>query len=323
MPKVFWKDKKVLITGYEGFVGSHLTKKLLSLGADVFGIDIITERKETILTQKDLAQITIIKASVSEYKIVENIIKENKIQVVFHLAAEAIVGECLKKPLNAFSSNIKGTWNILEVCRQSDTVNCVITASSDKAYGEQQLPYKEDSPLKGQHPYDVSKSCADLLSQSYFQTYDLPVAITRCGNIYGPGDYNFSRIVPDAVRCAILSREFLIRSNGLFTRDYIFIDDIVEGYIMLAENLNRENLAGEAFNFSNEKPISVVELVEEIYRIAKQEPNYKILNEVKCEIKDQYLSSSKAKGILKWQPKYTLQDGLKKTILWYFKNVNK
>ncbi len=314
----FWYNKKVLITGYEGFVGSNLTKKLISLKAKIVGLDIKTYRKDTILTSDDYKKIVAIKGNVSNYQIVKKIIDKYRIEIIFHLAAESIVSKCNKNPGRAFNTNIKGTWEILEASRNSKTVKSIIIASSDKAYGShKKLPYEENTPLKGDHPYDVSKSCADLIAYTYFRTYRLPVVITRCGNIYGPGDFNFSRIVPDTIRCILLNKKLLIRSNGKFIRDYIFIDDIIEGYILLAEKMHKLKLSGQAFNFSNEEPITVLELIKRIYKIVNRAPNYKILNEAKYEIKYQYLSSKKAKKILKWEPKYNLNEGLKKTIEFY------
>lgn len=314
----FWKNKNVLITGYEGFLGSHLTKALLDLKANICGLDILVRRKQTILSKKDLDKINIIKGSVENFLLVSKIIRENKIEIIFHLAAKSLVNQGLKKPIKTFSTNIRGTWNILEVSRDSDAVKAIIVASSDKAYGNQKnLPYKETFPLCGDHPYDVSKSCADLISYTYYHTYDLPVTITRCGNVFGPGDFNFSRIIPDTIRCALSGKTLLIRSNGKFIRDYIFVDDIINGYIGLAEKLQKLKLAGEAFNFSNEDPIIVIELVEKIYQIVGRRPNYRILNEARYEIEHQYLSSKKARRILGWRPKYTLDEGLKKTIKWY------
>jgi len=316
--KNFWKNKRILITGYEGFLGSHLTKKLLSLGADIVGVDIKVRRKETILEEEDYKKLKIIKGSVTNYSLMKNILERYKIEIIFHLAAEALVGKCLKNPVKTFTTNIKGTWQILEAARGLKRFISIIVASSDKAYGTQKkLPYKENMPLLGNHPYDVSKSCADLIAYTYFHTYSLPVVITRCGNIYGPGDFNFSRIVPDAIRCALYGKELLIRSDGRFVRDYVFVDDIVAGYILLAQQIEKKNLAGEAFNFSNETPISVIKLVKEIYKIIGKRPKYRILNEAKYEIKYQYLSSQKARKILKWRPKYSLEEGLKDTIKWY------
>jgi len=318
MTNNFWRDKKVLITGYEGFLGSHLTRTLLNYGARVWGLDIITYRKHTILSDKDLNKIKVIKGSVEKISLVERIIKENKIEFIFHLAAKALVGECLQDPIKAFSTNIKGTWNILEASRSNDTIKAIIIASSDKAYGIQsRLPYKETSPLAGCHPYDVSKSCADLLAYTYFHTYGLPVCITRCGNIFGPGDFNFSRIVPDTIMSAIRNKTLIIRSDGKFTRDYVYIEDIVLGYLALAKKVTKLKFFGEAFNFSNEKPISVLELVKTIYGLMGKKPAYKVLGVEKYEIRHQYLTSNKAKRILNWKPRYSLKQGLKETIEWY------
>ena len=320
----FWKNKKVLVTGYEGFLGSNLTKKLISLGAGVWGLDIVTHRKKTILSKDDYRNITVIKGNVANLALLKKIIEKNKIEVVFHLAAEAIVGRCLHRPLRTFSSNIKGTWNILEASRLSKTVRAVIIASSDKAYGShKKLPYTEEYPLCGAHTYDASKASADLLARAYFVSYKLPVSITRCGNIFGPGDFNFSRIITDTIKCIIKDKTLNIRSDGKFTRDYVYVDDIVNGYILIAEKMHKLNLSGEAFNFSNENPISVLELVNEIYKISEQKPRYKILNQAQHEIRDQYLSSKKSKKILGWKPKHSLRDGLKKTICWYKQNICK
>lgn len=314
----FWKNKRVFITGYEGFLGSHLTKTLLKYGAKVWGLDIKTGRKETILSDKDLNRIKIIKGSVENFPLVSKIIRENKIEFIFHLAACALVGKCVRNPLKAFSTNIKGTWNILGASENNSSIKAVIISSSDKAYGiHKDLPYKETFALAGCHPYDVSKSCADLLTYTYFRTYGLPVCTTRCGNILGPGDFNFSRIVPDAIRSALQDKVLLIRSNGKFIRDYIYVEDVVEGYIILAQKMQRLKLFGQAFNFSNEKPVSVLELVRHIYRVCDKTPKYKIQNIAKYEIENQYLSAKKAKRLLNWKPEYTMQEGLKKTIDWY------
>ncbi|MDD2752078.1 MAG: GDP-mannose 4,6-dehydratase, partial [Candidatus Omnitrophica bacterium] len=209
-------------------------------------------------------------------------------------------------------------WNILEACRNTKGIRAVIIASSDKAYGSHRvLPYTEKTPLKGAHPYDVSKSCADLLADTYAHTYKLPVAVTRCGNIYGPGDFNFSRLVPDAVRCALKGKKLLIRSDGKFTRDYVFVGDIVNGYLILAEKLQKLKLSGEAFNFSDENPLTVIELVNTVFKLVNDKPNYKILDKVKYEIKYQYLASGKARKMLGWKPLFNLKAGLKKTIAAY------
>jgi CDP-glucose 4,6-dehydratase len=323
MKKQFWRDKKVLITGFEGFLGSNLTKTLIPSGAKIFGLDIKVRRKNTILAKADYSKITVIKGSVVNYKLLKGILIRNKINIIFHLAAEAIVGKCQRNPLRAFSSNIKGTWNILEACRSSKNMQAIIIASSDKAYGaHKELPYKEEASLIGRHPYDVSKSCADLIACAYAHTFSLPVAVTRCGNIYGPGDFNFSRLVPDAFRCALTGRQLLVRSDGLSTRDYVFVDDIVSGYITLAEKLSKLSLSGEAFNFSDEDPKTVIELINMIFKCAKQKPNYKIMNRAKYEIKHQYLLSRKARKLLGWKPEFTMAAGLARTIGSYSDYIN-
>jgi len=325
MERNFWKNKKVLITGYEGFLGSNLTKVLVSSGARIFGLDIRTNRKDTILSAKDYQKITVIKGSVTDYNLLKKILAGKNINIVFHLAAEAIVGKCHHNPLRAFSTNIKGTWNILEACRVVAGIEAIIIASSDKAYGaHKKLPYKEDAPLQGNHPYDVSKSCADLIANTYFHTFGLPVAITRCGNIYGPGDFNFSRLIPDAMRCLCSNKKLFIRSDGKFIRDYVYVDDIVDGYIRLAELLKKRNFSGEAFNFSDEKPITVIKLLGKINKLSiNNKLNYKILNKVKYEIKYQYLSYRKARRLLGWKAHYNLEEGLQKTAQWYFSYFNK
>jgi CDP-glucose 4,6-dehydratase len=322
MNEQFWYGKSVLITGFEGFLGSNLTKTLANCGAKVAGLDIKIGRKETILTATDYGKITAIKGSVTNYSLLKDVIERNKIKVVFHLAAEAIVDRCHNNPRRTFSVNIKGTWNLLESCRNSKTVEVIIAASSDKAYGSHtKLPYKEDAHLIGNHPYDVSKSCADLIAYTYFHSYGLPVTTTRCGNIYGPGDFNFSRIVPDALRC-IAQKPLLVRSDGMLVRDYVYIDDIVEGYILLAEKLKPLRLEGEAFNFSNEKPVTVLKLLEKINQLSLKpgKLEYKVLNKARYEIEKQYLSSAKARKILGWKPKFALREGLQESIKWYSKN---
>lgn len=313
----FWKNKRVLVTGYEGFLGSHLTKTLINSGAKVVGLDIKTRRKLTIL-KDDFSKLTIINGSVENLNLLLKILNKYKIDYVFHLAAAALVGESLLNPLVAFSTNIKGTWNCLEACRRYKKIKGIVVASSDKAYGEKNiLPYKEDASLNGDHPYDASKSCADLLAYTYFNTYGLPVCVTRCGNIFGPGDFNFSRIIPDAIKSIVLNKVLQVRSNGKFTRDYVYVKDIVSAYLFLAQKMKNPKLYGEAFNFSNESPMSVIELLKLISKITKVKVNYKILNQAKFEIKHQYLCASKARKVLGWKSKYSLERGLKDTISWY------
>ena len=320
---MYWQNRKVLITGHEGFLGSWLTKVLLAKGAKVIGLDKVKNRPISVLNGLR-NKVTCIKGDICNPKLLKSVIDEHRPQVIFHLAAEAIVNRASENPSQTFKSNVEGTWNILEAARGRKFIKSTVIASSDKAYGSHNtLPYKENAALKGKHPYDVSKSCADLIAYTYFHTYRVPVCITRCGNIFGPGDFNFSRIVPDAIRSALSGRKLLIRSDGKFTRDYIYVEDVVIGYMVLAQKMQKLKLFGEAFNFSNEKPISVLELTKFIYKSCQRDPNYKILNQAKYEIRYQYLSATKAKKVLKWQPKYTLREGLSKTINWYNKTFQK
>lgn len=320
----FWKKRRVLITGYEGFLGSWLTRALLELGAKVTGIDKVKNKPRSILEgYRD--RIISIKGDISNLNLVRRIIDKHKPSIIFHLAAEAIVGRANSHPVRTFKSNIQGTWNILEASRGKSFICSIVAASSDKAYGpNDNLPYREDiTPLKGDHPYDVSKSCADLLCNTYYNTYKIPICVTRCGNIYGPGDHNFSRLIPDVFRSIVKNRPFTIRSDGTFTRDYIYVEDVVSGYLKLAEKMKNKDIQGQSFNLSNEKPISVLLLVKAIYKLAKKKPRYKILNTAHNEIKDQYLCSSKAKKLLDWKPEYELDGGLKKTMAYYRKYLNK
>jgi CDP-glucose 4,6-dehydratase len=323
----FWKNKKVLITGFEGFLGSNLVKALLERKSEVIGLDIKTFRKETILCARNYEKMVVYKGSVANRNLIRGILRKHSINTIFHLAAEAIVNRSQENPLNTFKSNIAGTWEVLEAAREHGKVEAIIVASSDKAYGShKKLPYCEDAPLIANHPYDVSKSCADLITNTYFHTYGLPVAITRCGNIYGPGDFNFSRLIPDALRCLALDKILQIRSDGTFVRDYVYVDDIVAGYIKIAELIKKKNLSGEAFNLSDEKPITVVKLLREIskFNLCGNKLRYKIMNTAKYEIKEQYLSAAKARRLLGWKPGYSLEEGLSKTAQWYaeyFSNI--
>ncbi len=323
----FWKGKRVLITGSDGFLGSNLTKRMIGYGAKVVGLDIRINRKNNLLTGEDYKTFKLIKCDIADFSKLKKIVSNFKPEIIFHLGAEAIVGVCNKDPMRAFKSNIEGTWNILEICRNQSFLKAMVVASSDKAYGSHKiLPYKEDAALNGDHPYDASKSCADLIAYTYFHTYGMPVSVTRCGNIYGPGDFNYSRIVPDAIRCAVTGKTLLIRSDGKFTRDYVYVDDIVNGYIMIAEQLQRKGLAGEAFNLSDENPITVLKFINEISRIMGKKVKYRILNQAKYEIKHQYLASGKARKTLGWKPGYSLIEGIERTVKWYeeyFKKRNR
>ncbi|MEC0446422.1 MULTISPECIES: GDP-mannose 4,6-dehydratase [Bacillus amyloliquefaciens group] len=314
----FWKNKNVFVTGCTGLLGSSLVKELIDRGANVTGLVRETVPKSNLYQGEQVKQMNIVHGALEDLDVIERALGEYEIDTVFHLAAQAIVGVANRNPISTFEANILGTWNILEACRRHPLIKRVIVASSDKAYGDQPtLPYDENMPLQGKHPYDVSKSCADLLSHTYFNTYGLPVCITRCGNLYGGGDLNFNRIIPQTIQLVLNGEAPEIRSDGTFIRDYFYIEDAVEAYLLLAEKMEELNLAGEAFNFSNEIQLTVLELVEKILKAMDSDLKPKVLNQGSHEIKHQYLSAEKARKLLNWTPAHTIDEGLEKTIEWY------
>ncbi len=323
----FWIGKTVLVTGATGIVGSWICKTLLSQGAKVVALVKDADPQSELLRSGIIKQLTVVNGNLEDYWTIERTINQHAVQVVIHLGAQAIVGAAFRSPLTTFESNIRGTYNVLEACCvHAALVKSIVIASSDKAYGEhRKLPYGEDAPLMGRNPYDVSKSCADLIAQAYQQTYATPVGIARCGNIYGGGDLNWSRIVPSTIRALQENQSPVIRSDGSFVRDYLYIKDAVSGYLALAESLERPDVAGQAFNFGNEAPVTVLELVSEIQALMdKQNINPTVLGIAKAEIQKQYLSTTKARQVLNWKPEYDLKSGLIETITWYreFLKVN-
>jgi CDP-glucose 4,6-dehydratase len=275
--------------------------------------------ESTVLREHLVERIRVVRGDVRDQALMERVLGEYEVDTVFHLAAQTIVGVANRNPISTFEANIAGTWALLEACRRSPLVKQIVVASSDKAYGDQQaLPYNERTPLQGRHPYDVSKSCADLISQSYATTYGLPVAVTRCGNLYGGGDLNWNRIVPGTIRSALRGERPIIRSDGSFVRDYFYVKDGAAAYMLLAEELSRRpELIGEAFNFSNELQISVLKLVRVILEQLGSDLEPEVRNEAGNEIRHQYLSSSKARTLLNWRPHFDLNAGLRETIAWY------
>lgn len=308
----------MFVTGCTGLLGSCLVKELIDQGANVTGLVRDTVPKSNLYQGEQVKQMNIVQGALEDLDVIERALGEYEIDTVFHLAAQAIVGVANRNPISTFEANILGTWNILEACRRHPLIKRVIVASSDKAYGDQPtLPYDENMPLQGKHPYDVSKSCADLLSHTYFNTYGLPVCITRCGNLYGGGDLNFNRIIPQTIQLVLNGEAPEIRSDGTFIRDYFYIEDAVKAYLLLAEKMEELNLAGEAFNFSNEIQLTVLELVEKILKAMDSDLKPKVLNQGSHEIKHQYLSAEKARKLLNWTPAHTIDEGLEKTIEWY------
>ena len=324
MAKMNWKGMNVLVTGADGFIGSHIAKALVDKGTNV--TTIVRDVKKTsnldVLNLRN--KVNIIHGDLVNFHDCERTINEYDVEFIFHIAAQAIVGPANRSPLSTFESNIKGTWNILEACRLSKTAKGLIVASSDKAYLQQKkLPYTEESPLNGYYPYDASKACAEILARCYYMTYNIPLAITRNANTYGPADMNMSRIIPDVITTVLRGEQPVIRSDGTPERDYMYVKDAVSAYLTLAENLHRKEIVGQAFNFGTSKPISVIELYSKIIKLMGKSVKPKILGEAKNEIDRQYLAIGKVKKILKWQPKYTIDQGLKETIEWYKNNYQK
>ena len=300
-------------------LGGWLVKHLLGLGADIVCLVRDWVPGSELARSSDIERVKVVRGDICDAALMERVLGEYEIDTVFHLAAQTIVGIANRNPVSTFQTNIGGTCSVLEACRRSAKVKAVVVASSDKAYGDQEsLPYGEDTPLQGRHPYDVSKSCADLIAQSYFNTYGMPVGITRCGNFYGGGDLNWNRIVPGTIRSILRGKRPIIRSDGQYVRDYFYIEDGAVAYTLLAQQLAKNpNLHGEAFNFSNETPVSVLEIVERITRLMDSNLKPVIMNEASNEIREQYLSSAKARKLLKWKPLVTLDEGLDRTITWY------
>jgi CDP-glucose 4,6-dehydratase len=315
----FWDNRPTLVTGATGLLGGWLVKRLLSLGADVVCVVRDSVPQAELIHSGAIDRVKVVRGDVCDRVFLERVLGEYEIDTVMHLAAQTIVGIANRNPISTFETNIAGTWQMLEACRHSPTVKQIVMASSDKAYGDcDTLPYVETTPLQGLHPYDVSKSCADLIAQAYGHTYKLPVAITRCGNFYGGGDLNWNRIIPGTIRSVLRNEAPIIRSDGSFVRDYIYAEDGAAAYTLLAEQLaTNPSLYGQAFNFSNETQVTVLDLVNRIVKIMGYDLNPIVQNQASNEIQHQFLDATKAKEILGWMPEFTLDRGLEKTISWY------
>lgn len=316
----FWRERNVFVTGASGLLGSWLTEELVRRGARVTCLvrDWVPESR--LMESNLLARVRTVRGELEDYQVLLRALNEYEIDTVFHLGAQTIVGTASRSALSTFEANIRGTWNLLEAARQCGRIiQRVIVASSDKAYGSHDvLPYTEDAPLQGRFPYDVSKSCTDLIAFSYFHTYRLPVAVTRCGNLFGGGDLNFNRLIPGTIRSALFDEAPIIRSDGTFVRDYFYVRDAVEAYLQLAERLPDEQFVGQAFNFGTETPMSVIDLVRHILNLmGKSELEPRILNEASHEIPRQYLDCAKARRMMGWRPSFTMDEGLRETIEWY------
>jgi len=315
----FWQDRRILVTGATGLVGGWLVRRLIAAQADVVCLVRDWTPQAEFVRNGDIENTTVVRGDITDQAFLERVLGEHEIETVIHLAAQTIVGIANRNPSSTFEANIAGTWKLLEACRRSPAVGQVVMASSDKAYGEAKtLPYTEDTPLAGMHPYDVSKSCSDLIAQTYANSYDLPVCITRCGNFYGGGDLNWNRIIPGTIRSVLRDQAPVIRSDGSFIRDYFYVEDGAAAYMHLAEQMaQRPELFGQAFNLSTEIQVSVLELVERVLLAMKSSLNPTVQGKATNEIKHQYLDASKARNVLGWQPLFSLDEGLARTINWY------
>jgi CDP-glucose 4,6-dehydratase len=321
MAQSFWQNKRVLITGANGFVGSWLCQRLVSEGAQA--VALIRDRIPGSNFHKLglHARVDEVSGTLTDFDLVWRMVSEYMVEYCFHLAAQAIVGVANQSPLSTFESNIRGTWNLLEALRLSKTIRGVVVASSDKSYGvHRDLPYREDHALNPLYPYDTSKACADLLARCYFHTFGLPVTVTRFANIYGGGDLNFSRIVPDSVRAVLRGHNPVIRSDGTPQRDFIFVDDVVDLYLEIARRLPGREVTGEVFNGGHNRPVKILELVEKIIELSRQKglkPDIRGKDVGHAEIDRQWLDDTKAREVLGWKPKVSLEEGLSRTIDWY------
>jgi CDP-glucose 4,6-dehydratase len=316
----FWKDRRVFVTGATGLLGSHLVEALLARDADVTCLVRDWVPRARTVEEGWIEGVNRVRGELEDPGVLVRAVNEYEIDTVLHLGAQTIVGTAARSPVSTFESNVRGTWNLLEACRAcSRLVQRIVVASSDKAYGaHERLPYTEDTPLEGRYPYDASKAAADLIATSYSHTYGLPLAIARCGNLFGPGDLNWNRLIPGTIRSALRGESPVIRSDGTHVRDWFYVKDAVDAYLLLAERLPDRKLRGQAFNFGTELPLSVLDVVARILKIAGQdhlEPT--ILDEAANEIPRQFLDCSKARALLGWRPRKTMEDGLRETIEWY------
>ncbi len=314
----FWQDRRVFVTGCTGLVGAWTVRALLESGAHVIGLIRDQVIGSELVRGGWIDRIDVVHGCVEDAALLERALAEYEVQTVFHLAAQTIVGIANRSPMSTFETNLKGTWCVLEAARRCGYTPQVIVASSDKAYGEQRvLPYTEESPLEGRHPYDASKSCADILALTYHHTYGYPVCVTRCGNFYGGGDLNWNRIVPGTVRSVLRGQRPVIRSDGSYIRDYFYVKDGAAAYLHLAERMTLPEVHGHAFNFSTETQVTVLELVNFILKLMNSDLQPDIRAEAKNEIVHQYLSAAKARSMLNWKPLYTLEQALRETLGWY------
>jgi CDP-glucose 4,6-dehydratase len=315
----FWKGKTVFVTGATGLMGGWLVKALLREGAEIVALVRDAAPKSMAVREGLIDEIAVVTGELESLETMQRAIAEYEPHTVFHLAAQPLVQVAKRDPVGTLRANVMGTWNVLEACRLAGHSN-VVVASSDKAYGaSEKLPYKETQPLEGRYPYDVSKSCADLVAQMYAATYGVKVAIARCGNLFGGGDLNFSRTIPGVVKATLAGERFVIRSDGKFVRDFLYVKDAAEAYLLLGERLAEDAaVAGEAFNFSLETRLTVLEIVEMTLGIMRRKDLEPVIqNAASAEIREQYLDAGKAREKLRWKPKYAMEEAIAETVEWY------
>jgi CDP-glucose 4,6-dehydratase len=315
----FWTDRPVLVTGATGLLGSWLCADLQRRGARVVAVvrDLVPD--SLFYANGAAARAVQVSGDIRDGALIERVLAEYEIDAVFHLAAQTIVEHAQRDPRNTLRANIEGTWEVLDACRRSERPTRIVVASSDKAYGDQPvLPYTEDQPLEGRHPYDVSKSCADLITQAYAVSYGLPVTVTRCGNLYGGGDLNWNRLVPGTIASVLRGDRPVLRSDGSPLRDYIYVEDAVDAYVQLAERTHEPSIAGRAWNFSTESPLSALAMTRAVLQAAgRSDLEPEVLAHARHEIQDQFLSAEQARTELGWRPAYGLDEGLRRTLAWY------
>lgn len=315
----FWRNRNVFITGGFGLLGSALVEELHAAGANITLLKRDHAASSRLFSLPAYHHANIVQGDFEDYDLIYRALNEYEIDTVFHVGAQPIAPVANRAPLPTLKANIMGTANVLEAARLSPLVKRVLVASSDKAYGPQPvLPYTEEASLKGTHPYDVSKSCTDLIAQMYWNTYKLPVCVTRCGNLYGPGDLNWQRVIPETLEHLYNGEAPVIRSDGKFIRDYFFVRDAAHAYMRLAEEMERPEIVGQAFNFSTGNRFTVIDIVKKVAEaMGRTDLEPVILNQAKAEIVEQTLSSEKAKRLLNWAPEYTVEEGLAETAAWY------
>jgi CDP-glucose 4,6-dehydratase len=315
----YWQNRPVLVTGASGLVGGYLVPELVRRGADVVALVRDTVPKSIFFQAGWADQVTCVRGSVTDGSILRRTMAEYSIETVFHLGGQTLVGVAQKDPVGTLETNIAGTWNVLEAARQTGLPQ-VLLASSDKAYGHSDnMPYREDCALRGAAPYEVSKSCADLIATMYAKTYGVPVAIARCGNLFGGGDLNFSRLIPGVIQSTLRGEPFEIRSDGKYVRDFLYVEDAVDAYFSLAEGLAGGTVVyGEAFNFGLELRLTMLDLTEKVLRMMGREDLRPVIrNTARGEIREQFVSAAKARNQLGWSPRFGLEAGLHLTIDWY------